>query len=280
MNRREALSCLGTTAGALFLRAEQPKAPATFKQSICRWCYGRIDLDQLAKEAVRLGYHSIELLGPDEIRRVKKHGLTCAVMRCQSGIVQGLNRVENHERILKELRDDIDFAAAEGIPNVLTMSGNRAGMDDEQGLRNCAAALKQIVGYAEQKQVTILMEGLNSKIDHKDYMYDKTEWGVRLCRAVGSPRFKLLYDIYHMQIMEGDIIRTIQTHIEHIGHFHTGGNPGRHEIDDSQELNYPAIMRAIAATGYKGFVGQEFIPTRDPFASLAQAYRICNVGAH
>ncbi|MCX7699956.1 MAG: TIM barrel protein [Gemmataceae bacterium] len=277
MNRREALAVLGTTAAALTLHAEEPKAKARFKQSLCRWCYGRIDLDKLAEEAARIGYRSIELLGPDEIRRVKKHGLTCAVMRCQSGIVNGLNRVENHEKILKELREDIDFAAAEGIPNVLTMSGNRAGMDDEQGLKNCAAALKQIVGYAEEKKVTILMEGLNSKIDHKDYMYDKTDWGVRLCQAVGSPRFKLLYDIYHMQIMEGDVIRTIRTHIQHIGHFHTGGNPGRNEIDESQELNYPAIMRAIAATGFDGYVGQEFIPTRDPFASLAQAYRICDV---
>lgn len=277
MNRREALSLLGLTAAAATLGAEEPKKKAKFKQSLCRWCYGRIDLDRLAEEAARIGYRSIELLGPDEIRRVKKHGLTCAVMHCQSGIVNGLNRVENHEKILKELREDIDFAAAEGIPNVLTMSGNRAGLDDEQGLKNCAAALKEIVGYAEEKKVTILMEGLNSKIDHKDYMYDKTAWGVRLCQAVGSPRFKLLYDIYHMQIMEGDIIRTIQTHIQYIGHFHTGGNPGRHEIDDSQELNYPAIMRAIAATGFDGFVAQEFIPTRDPFASLAEAYRICNV---
>jgi hydroxypyruvate isomerase len=278
MNRREALVTLGLTAAApAALATESPKPKKRIKQSVCRWCYGRIDLDRLAERAARIGYQSIELLGPDEIRQVKKHGLTCAVMRCQSGIVNGLNRTENHARILRELREDIDFAAAEGIPNVLTMSGNRRGMDDEQGLKNCAEALKQIVGYAEEKKVTILMEGLNSKIDHKDYMYDKTAWGVRLCEAVGSERFKLLYDIYHMQIMEGDIIRTIRTHAKYLGHFHTGGNPGRNEIDDSQELNYAAILRAIAETGYTGFVGQEFIPKRDPFESLAQAFTICDV---
>jgi hydroxypyruvate isomerase len=278
MNRREALVTLGLTAAApAALATESPKLKKRIKQSVCRWCYGRIDLDRLAERAARIGYQSIELLGPDEIRQVKKHGLTCAVMRCQSGIVNGLNRTENHARILRELREDIDFAAAEGIPNVLTMSGNRRGMDDEQGLKNCAEALKQIVGYAEEKKVTILMEGLNSKIDHKDYMYDKTAWGVRLCEAVGSERFKLLYDIYHMQIMEGDIIRTIRTHAKYLGHFHTGGNPGRNEIDDSQELNYAAILRAIAETGYTGFVGQEFIPKRDPFESLAQAFTICDV---
>jgi len=278
MNRREALVTLGLTAAApAALATESPKLKKRIKQSVCRWCYGRIDLDRLAERAARIGYQSIELLGPDEIRQVKKHGLTCAVMRCQSGIVNGLNRTENHARILRELREDIDFAAAEGIPNVLTMSGNRRGMDDEQGLKNCAEALKQIVGYAEEKKVTILMEGLNSKIDHKDYMYDKTAWGIRLCEAVGSERFKLLYDIYHMQIMEGDIIRTIRTHAKYLGHFHTGGNPGRNEIDDSQELNYAAILRAIAETGYTGFVGQEFIPKRDPFESLAQAFTICDV---
>jgi hydroxypyruvate isomerase len=278
MNRREALVTLGLTAAApAALATESPKPTKRIKQSVCRWCYGRIDLDRLAERAARIGYQSIELLGPDEIRQVKKHGLTCAVMRCQSGIVNGLNRTENHARILRELREDIDFAAAEGIPNVLTMSGNRRGMDDEQGLKNCAEALKQIVGYAEEKKVTILMEGLNSKIDHKDYMYDKTAWGVRLCEAVGSERFKLLYDIYHMQIMEGDIIRTIRTHAKYLGHFHTGGNPGRNEIDDSQELNYAAILRAIVETGYTGFVGQEFIPKRDPFESLAQAFTICDV---
>lgn len=280
-DRRAALAALGAgavAAVALDVHAAEPAKPkGNIKQSICRWCYGRIKLETLAAEAKKIGYQSIELLGPDEIKQVKALGLTCAVMRCKSGIVSGLNRKENHDRIVKELRDDIDFAAAEGIPSVLTMSGNRQKLPDDEGLKNCAAALKQIVGYAEEKKITILMEGLNSKVDHKDYMYDKTEWGVDLCKAVGSPRFKLLYDIYHMQIMEGDVIRTIGMHKEFIGHYHTGGNPGRNEIDETQELNYPAIVRAILDTGYTGYLGQEFIPKREPIASLAQGFRICDV---
>ena len=282
-DRRSALKALG--AGALAAAAlessahadEPHKAKGNIKQSICRWCYGRIKLETLATEAKKIGYQSIELLGPEEIRIVKGFGLTCAVMRCKSGIVSGLNRKENHERIIKELHDDIDFAVAEGIPSVLTMSGNRQKMPDDEGLANCADALKRIVGYAEEKKITILMEGLNSKVDHKDYMYDVTDWGVKLCHAVGSPRFKLLYDIYHMQIMEGDVIRTIRKYKDHIGHYHTGGNPGRNEIDETQELNYPAIVRAILESGYTGYLGQEFIPKREAFASLAQGFRICDV---
>src|SRR5262245_19602788 len=280
-DRRFALKAAGAAAATALttpLFAEEPhQVKGNIKQSICRWCYGRIDLDKLAQEAVKIGYKSIELLTPEDIKKVKAHGLTCAVMRCKSGIVSGLNRTSNHERIIKELRDYIDFAVAEGIPSVLTMSGNRQKMDDEEGLKNCAAALKQVVGYAEEKKTTILMEGLNSKVDHKDYMYDKTDWGVKLCRAVGSPRFKLLYDIYHMQIMEGDVIRTVKQYKEFIGHYHTGGNPGRHEIDETQELHYPAIVKAILETGYQGYLGQEFIPAREPIASLAQGFRICDV---
>jgi hydroxypyruvate isomerase len=280
-DRRTALTALG--AGALAAisfkgRADEtPKPKGNIKQSICRWCYGRIKLEDLAAAAKRIGYQSIELLSPDEIKKVKELGLTCAVMRCKSGIVSGLNRKENHDRIVKELHDDIDFAVAEGIPSVLTMSGNRQKMADDEGLENCAMALKRIVGYAEEKKITILMEGLNSKVDHRDYMYDKTDWGVKLCQAVGSTRFKLLYDIYHMQIMEGDVIRNIRKYKEHIGHYHTGGNPGRNEIDETQELNYPAIVKAILETGYTGYLGQEFIPKRDALTSLAQGFRICDV---
>src|SRR5262249_41302993 len=179
--------------------------------------------------------------------------------------------------IVKTLTGDLEFAAAEGIPNVLVMSGNREGLADDVGLATCAEGLKRVLKLAEEKQVTILMEGLNSKVDHKDYMYDKTAWGVTLCKKLGSPRFKLLYDIYHMQIMEGDIIRTVRDNKEYIGHYHTGGNPGRHEIDETQELNYPAVVKAILATGYQGFLGQEFIPTRDPIQSLAQGFKICDV---
>jgi hydroxypyruvate isomerase len=253
-----------------------PKVKGNIKQSVCRWCYGKIKLEVLAEKAAKMGYQSIELLGAKEVEIIKPFGLTCAMMSCSS-IADGLNRKENHARIEAELRRNIEFAAAEGLPNVICMSGNRKGMPDDEGLANCAAGLKRVVGLAEEKKVTVCMEGLNSKVNHKDYMYDRTRWGVDLCKKVGSERFKLLYDIYHMQIMEGDVIRTIRQYKDYIAHYHTGGNPGRHEIDDTQELNYPAIVRAIVATGYKGFLGQEFIPVRDPMESLAQAFRICDV---
>jgi len=266
--------------------ADQPsKAKGNIKQSVCRWCYSKIPLKKLAEEAKKIGYQSVELLGPQEYLEIKPLGLTCAMIRCSS-IPDGLNRTENHDRIEKELRDHIEFAAAEGLPNVICMSGNRhfknkSGRREEvsegDGLKNCALGLKRVLGLAEAKKVTVCMEGLNSKVNHKDYMYDKTPWGVELCKRVGSERFKLLYDIYHMQIMEGDVIRTITQYKDYIAHYHTGGNPGRHEIDETQELTYPAIVKAILATGYKGFLGQEFIPTRDPLQSLAQGFRICDV---
>ncbi len=258
--------------------ADEPaKAKGNIKQSVCRWCYNKIPLDKLAAEIARIGYKSIELLGAKEIKMVKELGLTCAVMSSAGSIADGLNRKENHAGIEKQLRTNIEFAAAEGIPNVLVMSGNRKGMADDEGMANCADSLKRVVGFAEEKKVTILMEGLNSKVNHKDYMYDKTAWGVELCKKVGSPRFKLLYDIYHMQIMEGDVIATIKANKEYIGHYHTGGVPGRAEIDETQELNYPAIIKAILETGYQGYLGQEFIPRREAVASLAQGFRICDV---
>jgi hydroxypyruvate isomerase len=246
------------------------------KQSVCQWCYGGIPIDKLAAEAAKIGYRSIELLSPEQYRQIKPFGLTCAMVRCKS-ITDGLNRKENHDAIEKELRENIDFAAAEKLPNVICMSGNRRGMSDDEGIENCVAGLKRVIGHAEKQGVAICMEGLNSKVDHRDYMFDRTEWGVKLCQKLGSPRFKLLYDIYHMQIMEGDVIRTIRKHKDHIGHYHTGGVPGRNEIDDKQELHYPAIVNAILETGYTGYLGQEFIPKREPMASLAECYRICNV---
>jgi hydroxypyruvate isomerase len=281
-NRRSALKLgAGTLAAASLnplVHADEPaKTKGRIKQSVCRWCYGSIPLEKLAEAAKGMGYQSIELISPEEYKVVKKFGLTCAVMRCASGISNGLNRTKNHDKIVKELLDDIDFAAAEGLPNVLTMSGDRNGMSDEEGLANCAAGLKRVMQRAEEKKITVLMEGLNTKVDHKGYMYEKTDWGVKLCKMVGSDRFKLLYDIYHMQIMEGDVIRTIRKYKDCIGHYHTGGNPGRNEIDETQELNYPAIVRAIIDTGYTGFLGQEFIPKRDKLESLAQGFRICDV---
>jgi hydroxypyruvate isomerase len=256
---------------------DKPRPKGNVKQSVCRWCYGKIPLEELAKAAKKIGYQSIELLGPKEHAVVKELGLTCAMLKGTGPIDDCLNRKENHERCEKELREAIDYAAAHGLPHVICFSGNRKGLDDAEGLKNCAEGVKRVVGFAEEKKVTICMELLNSKVNHKDYMCDRTSWGVALCKAVGSPRFQLLYDIYHMQIMEGDVIATIRASKDYIAHYHTGGVPGRHEIDDSQELNYPAILRAIVATGFQGYVGQEFIPTRDPLQSLEQGFTICDV---
>ncbi len=285
LDRRTALKAAGAAAlGALAvpaLAADEVAAKSGLKQSVCRWCYAKIPLDKLAAECARLGYKSVELLkDPEEVLTAESHGLTCAVYG-KTDIVRGLNREAHHPKILKLLRENIEFAAAHGLPNVICMAGNRTldghTVSDEEGMEVCAKGLKQVVGLAEQKKVTLIMEGLNSKVNHKDYMYDKTEWGAKLCQKVGSPRFKLLYDIYHMQIMEGDVIATVRKYKDCIAHYHTGGVPGRNEIDDTQELNYAAIVRAILGTGYDGYLGQEFIPKRDPVASMAQAYKICNV---
>jgi hydroxypyruvate isomerase len=286
LNRRALLRAAGAgVVGALAAAQVEGAAQETtgakgrIKQSVCRWCYNSIPLDKLAAAAKKIGYQSIELLSkPDEIQTVKSAGLTCAMVGGVS-ITKGFNRKEHHDKLVKELREKIDLAAAEGLPNVICMSGNRARLPDDEGLKNCALGLKRVVGLAEEKNVTVCMELLNSKVDHHDYMCDHTTWGVELVRRVGSPRFKLLYDIYHMQIMEGDVIATIRKHHDAIAHYHTGGVPGRHEIDETQELNYPAVVRAILATGYNGYLGQEFVPSkgRDPLASLAQGFRICDV---
>jgi hydroxypyruvate isomerase len=281
LDRRTALQALGAGALAAAVHSaaradDRPAVKGRINQSVCRWCYGKIPLDTLAAEVKKIGYQSVELLVPKEVPTVKAAGLTCAILGGAS-IPDGLNRKENHEKIEKHLREFIDYAAKEGIPNVICMSGNRRGMPDDVGLENCVIGLKRVVGYAEQKKVTLCMEGLNSKVDHKDYMYDKTKWGVELCKRVSSERFKLLYDIYHMQIMEGDVIRTIKEDHRYIAHYHTGGNPGRHEIDETQELNYAAISKAIVESGFKGFMAQEFIPVRDPVGSLTQAFKICDV---
>jgi hydroxypyruvate isomerase len=282
LNRRSMLAA--TAAGGLGVAtrctaaAEEAYTPkGNIKQSACQWCYASLSIDELAAGAAKIGLKSIELIGPKEFAVVKGYGLTCAITNGTGPIHDCLNRKENHDRCERELRENIEFAAAEQIPNVICFSGNRAGMSDEEGLENCVIGLKRVVGFAEEKGVTICLELLNSKIDHKDYMCDHTAWGVEVVKKVGSPRLKLLYDIYHMQIMEGDIIRTIRENKDYIGHYHTGGVPGRNEIDETQELYYPAIVRAIVETGYTGFLGQEFVPLRDPLTSLAEAYRICDV---
>ncbi len=283
-NRRSMVKAAGAGAIAALTQpvawirgGESAKINGNIKQSVCRGCYKNIPLEKLAQEAKRIGYRSIELLVPEEYKVVKQYGLTCAMLKGACSIPDCLNRTKNHDQVEKKLREYIEFAADNGLPNVICFSGNRRGMSDEEGLKNCTVGLKRIVGFAEEKKVTICMELLNSKVNHKDYMCDHSAWGVELVKKVGSPRFKLLYDIYHMQIMEGDVIRTIQSNKEYIAHFHTGGNPGRHEIDETQELNYAAIVRGIVATGFDGYLGQEFTPVRDPLTSLAQAFRICDV---
>ena len=247
--------------------------------SVCKWCYRDIPLEELCKAGQKIGLQSIELLGPKDWPTLKKYGLTCALGNGASfGIPRGWNNPELHADMIREYEELIPLAAKAGIKNLITFSGNRNGMDDETGMINCAKGLRKIMSLAEKHGVTIIMELLNSKINHKDYMCDRTTWGVALCEMVGSERFKLLYDIYHMQIMEGDVIRTIRDHAQYIGHYHTGGVPGRNEIDETQELYYPAIMKAIVETGFDGFVAQEFIPVReDKLASLAQGIQICDV---
>jgi hydroxypyruvate isomerase len=274
-----ALPSLGRSEDAKTVPAAQAAADpsGSFRHSACRWCYQKMPLEDLAIGAKRIGVESIELLDPADWPVVQKHGLTCAMANGVTKITEGLNRTEHHAVMVPGMIERIGACADAGLPNVICFSGSRGGMDDEVGLANCAAALKQIVGEAEKRRVTVCMELLNSKINHPDYMCDHTAWGVELVKRVGSERFKLLYDIYHMQIMEGDVVHTIRENHGYIAHYHTGGVPGRHEIDQSQELNYAAIARAIKETGHRGFVAQEFIPVRDPMTSLAEAVAICTV---
>jgi hydroxypyruvate isomerase len=269
---RRSLLTAATAAGAAALLSRTPSARAAdretlahngrINQSVCLWCYGGMTSAQMAHFASRIGLKAIDLLTPDKFPPLKEAGLICSMTSgVWGGIERGLNRREHHDAIVKSLKELIDANAEHNYPNVICFSGNRAGQTDDDGIKICAEGIKKIVAYAEQKKVTLCMELLNSRVDHKDYQCDHTVWGVELCKAVGSDRFKLLYDIYHMQIMEGDVIRTIRNNKEYLAHFHTGGVPGRHEIDDSQELYYPAIMKAIADTGYKGYCAQEFIPS-------------------
>jgi hydroxypyruvate isomerase len=247
--------------------------------SVCRWCYPDMTLEDLCRHAAAMGLKAIDLLAVDDFPVLKKHGLACSLVCGVPGdIPQGFNRRENHDRLAAWFEETIPKVAAAGFQNVICFSGNRDGMDDRTGLDICALGLKRIMPVAEKHKVTVCIELLNSRVDHPDYMCDRTPWAVELWRKVGSEQFKVLYDIYHMQIMEGDVIRTICEHHSCIGHYHTGGVPGRHEIDETQELNYPAIMRAILETGYRGYVAQEFLPSRgDAMASLRQGVEICDV---
>lgn len=273
------VATLGATAPWLAGRTEPAAAPVkgNIRQSVCQWCYKDLALEELAAGAAQMGLKSVELIGPEQFQVVKKYGLTCAITWGCGPIQSCLNRKENHDRCERDLRKNIEFAAAEQIPNVICFSGNRDGMPDDEGMENCVIGVKRVVGYAERMGVTICIETLNSKVNHKDYMGDTSAWCVELVKRVGSPRFKVLYDIYHMQIMEGDVIRTIRENKDYFAHYHTGGVPGRHEIDETQELYYPSIIRAILDTGYTGFLGQEYIPTRNPLKSLEQGFQICDV---
>jgi len=267
----------GTASAAIDIdKVETVATKGRINQSVSQWCFGKWSLDELCGVSKKLGLKAIDLLGPNDFATVKKYGLIVSMVNTHA-LSDGLADKKNHEACLAKLREAIDATSAAGFPNVISFPGNRRGIPDDVGIENTVEALKKIAGYAEQKKVTICLEYLNSKVNHKDYMFDNIRWGVEVCKRVGSDRVKILYDIYHAQIMEGDIIRTIQTYKEYMGHYHTGGNPGRNEIDDTQELYYPAIMRAIAETGYKGYVAHEFVPKGDPLAGLTYAARICDV---
>jgi hydroxypyruvate isomerase len=251
----------------------------TINHSVCRWCYGDIPLEDLCSAVKRIGFSAIDLVGPADWPVLQKHGIFSSMCNgAEISLTKGWNHTEYHPTLIKSYTEHIDLVAKGGYKNLICFSGNREGMDDETGLKNCVDGLKQILGQAEKQGVIIQMELLNSKINHKDQMCDNTKWGIELVKRVGSDNFKLLYDIYHMQIDEGDVIRTITDNHQYFGHYHTGGVPGRHEIDDTQELFYPAIMRGIVATGYKGYVAQEFIPSRsNKLESLAQGIMICDI---
>jgi hydroxypyruvate isomerase len=293
MNRREAINtgllslaalqapAMGAMLGSNQQNENNMDTKAPFKHSVCKWCFNDIAMDVMAEKVKDMGITSIEIVGPTDWPILKKHGLTCALGNAPFiSLTDGFNDINNHAKYQSMFPELLQKAADAGIPNIIVFSGNRRGKSDAEGLENCAKGLDPIVKQAEKMGINIVMELLNSKVNHKDYQCDKTEWGVALLEKMGNPNMKLLYDIYHMQIMEGDVIATIKKYNKYFGHYHTAGVPGRHEIDDSQELNYPAIMKAIAATGFKGFVAQEFIPVaQDKLDSLRKAVALCDTAA-
>jgi hydroxypyruvate isomerase len=287
-NRRAAIKNIIAGSAVLAAGSALPSFAADNKKamlkgniqhSVCRWCFSSFSLDELCVAANDIGLKGIDLVGPKDWDTLKKYNLQSTMCNgAEIGLTKGWNDKQYHSTLIKSYTEHIDLVASAGFKNLFVASGNRNGMDDETGLKNCVEGLKQIIGLAEKKGVVLQMELLNSKIDHKDYMCDHTAWGVELCKRIASPNFKLLYDIYHMQIDEGDVIRTIRDYNTYIGHYHTAGVPGRHEIDDTQELYYPAIMKAILATGFSDYVAQEFIPVAaDKLGSLRKAVMICDV---
>ncbi len=247
--------------------------------SVCRWCFNSFSVEELCIAARDIGLKAIDIVGPKDWPMLQKYGLDSSMCNgAEINLINGFNDKQYHATLIKQYSEMIPLMAKAGYKNLICFSGNRAGKDDETGLSNSAEGLKQLMSLAEKNKVTLVMELLNSKIDHKDYQCDKTPWGVELVKRVGSDNFKLLYDIYHMQIDEGDVIRTIKDNHQYIAHYHTAGVPGRHEIDETQELNYPAIMKAILGTGFKGYVAQEFIPVKaDKLGSLREAVAVCDV---
>ncbi|MTB50661.1 hydroxypyruvate isomerase family protein [Lewinella sp. W8] len=288
MNRRKALQSAALGLGAISMSrqlrateaADRLVSPtAQTNHSACYWCYSDIPFEAFCERSKEVGLKSVELTTVDQWPILKNYGMTCAMGTLSTfSIDQGWNDPKNHASLRENYTQAIKDAADHGIPSLIVMSGNRRGMSDYDGMRNCAVGLRPIVKLAEEAGILIQMELLNSKVNHPDYMCDRTSWGVALAEMINSPNFKLLYDIYHMQIMEGDVIATIRKYADYIGHYHTGGVPGRHEINDSQELNYPAIIRAIHETGFTGYVAQEFIPTyEDKIQALNEGLRICEV---
>lgn len=292
MNRRNVLKQSALSIAALAVGEnifnsmpsieESKSLKNNIRHSVCQWTYNHIPLEALCVLVKKIGFSAIDLIGPKDWPLLKKYGIDSSMCNgAEIGLTKGWNDTQYHGQLIKNYTDHIDLVAAAGYKNLICFSGNREGKDDETGMNTCVTGLKKIMGHAEKKGVIIQMELFNSKVDHKDYMCDKSAWGVELCKKLDSPNFKLLYDIYHMQINEGDIIRTIQRDHVYFGHYHTAGVPGRHEIDESQELYYPAIMKAILATGYKGYVAQEFITTakddKQKEKALQKAIKICDV---
>jgi hydroxypyruvate isomerase len=256
-------------------------ANGRIKQSVVAWCFRPMSVADLAKHAKRMGYQSVELVPATEWPMLKELGLTCAIAGSH-GFGKGFAHVEEHDECIAKLREQINHCTAHGVPSVITFSGFRRGLTTDDGVRNMVAGLKKIVGYAEEKKVTLCLEHLNSRVDvemkgHPDYFCDDMDLTIDIIKQVGSPRLKVLFDIYHVQIMHGDVISRLRQYHDYIGHYHTAGNPGRNEIGDNQEINYPGILKAIVETKYAGYVGQEFIPTGDPVAGLSDAARLCDV---
>ena len=282
LSRRELLVTAGMTlaASAVAKSAQTGRIVKNgrLRQSVSRWCYSKIELPDLCKAVAAMGVPAIDLLEPVDWPVVRDHGLICSMGYGGGGTIRdGLNNPANHDRIVGNLIEAMPKAVALGVPNLITFFGNRQGRGDREAIDHCVSALNRLKGAAEQHGITVCVELLNSKVNHADYQGDRTPFGVEIVSAVNSPRIKLLYDIYHMQIMEGDVIRTIRSHHQHIAHYHTGGVPGRNELDDTQELQWPTICRAIADTGFNGYLAHEFVPKRDPLTSLREAVALCDV---